>query len=54
VTSQKRFTGIGINNVLQRLQILYNITDNQKLIGIESKIGYGTKVTLTIPRLYNP
>ncbi|MEK6265074.1 MAG: histidine kinase [Clostridium sp.] len=54
VDSQKRFTGIGINNVLQRLQILYNITDNQKLIGIESKLLYGTKVTLTIPRLYNP
>lgn len=54
VTYQKQLTGIGINNVLQRLQILFNITDNQKLISIESKVGYGTKVTLTIPRVYNP
>ncbi len=52
-TSQKQFTGIGINNVLQRLQILFNITDNHKLINIESKIGCGTKITLTIPRVYN-
>lgn len=50
-TSQKQLTGIGINNVLQRLQILFNITDNQKLISIESKLGYGTKVTLKIPRV---
>jgi two-component system sensor histidine kinase YesM len=54
VRSQKQFTGIGINNVLQRLQILFNITDNHKLISIESKIGHGSKVTLTIPRVYNP
>lgn len=54
VTYQKQLTGIGIDNVLQRLQILFNITDNQKLISIESKIGCGTKVTLTIPRVYNP
>lgn len=53
-TTQKQVTGIGINNVLQRLQILFNISDNQKLISIESKIGSGTKVTLTIPRVYNP
>ena len=54
VTSKNQVTGIGINNVLQRLQILFNITDNQKLISIESKIGHGTKVTLSIPRIYNP
>jgi two-component system sensor histidine kinase YesM len=53
-TSQKQFTGIGINNVLQRLQILFNIADKEKLISIESKMGYGTKVTLTIPRVYIP
>lgn len=53
-TSQKQFTGIGINNVLQRLQILFNISDNDKLISIDSKMGYGTKVTLTIPRVYIP
>ncbi len=48
--SNKHITGIGINNVLQRFQILFNIIDKQKLINIESKLDYGTKVTLKIPR----
>lgn len=48
--AQKHITGIGINNVLHRLQILFNITDKQKLINIESSLGSGTKVILTIPR----
>jgi sensor histidine kinase YesM len=51
--SKKQVTGIGIHNVLQRLQILFNITDNHELINIESRLGYGTKVTLTIPRKSN-
>jgi two-component system, sensor histidine kinase YesM len=50
-TTQKQVTGIGINNVLQRLRLLSEAADNRELISIESKVGCGTKVTLTIPRL---
>ena len=49
--SQKHITGIGMNNVVQRLQILFNIPEGQKIIDIESKIDYGTKVTLVIPKV---
>lgn len=44
-------TGIGLKNVLERLQILFNISNKQDLITIDSKIGYGTKVTLRIPKV---
>lgn len=46
---KKHVTGIGISNVLHRLQILFNIEDFKELISIESEIGNGTKVTLTLP-----
>lgn len=46
---KKHVTGIGISNVLHRLQTLFNISDYHELISIESKVGYGTKVTLRIP-----
>lgn len=49
--AKKHITGIGINNVLQRLQILFNIVDKQKLVSIESKADCGTKVVLIIPRV---
>lgn len=52
--SEKHITGIGISNVLQRLEILFNIQDKEKLIAIESRPGCGTKVTLKIPGLSNP
>jgi len=50
-TSQKHVTGIGMKNVIQRLQISFGIPDSEKLISIESKVDSGTKVTLRIPRL---
>lgn len=49
--AQKHVTGIGINNVIERLQILFNIPDSNGIIAIESEIDKGTKVTLTIPKL---
>lgn len=39
-------TGIGIQNVVQRLQIFFGTKD---VIELESKVGFGTKVTLKIP-----
>lgn len=50
-TTSNQVTGIGIKNVLQRLRILYNTSDNDELISIESKIDQGTKVTLKIPKV---
>jgi sensor histidine kinase YesM len=47
---KKHITGIGISNVIQRLMLLFNIADSQELITIESKLDFGTKVTLKIPR----
>lgn len=46
---KRHATGIGISNVVQRLQNLFNIKDLKELIGIESEIGKGTKVVLRIP-----
>lgn len=48
--SKKHVTGIGMNNVLERLEILFNIKDRRELISIESKLGLGTKITLKIPK----
>lgn len=50
-TYKNHVTGIGINNVLERLEILFNITDRQRLISIESKLNEGTKVTLILPKI---
>lgn len=46
---KRHATGIGISNVMQRLQSLFNIEDCKDLISIESQIGQGTKVVLRIP-----
>lgn len=46
---KKHVTGIGISNVLHRLQALFSIEDSGELISIDSKVDYGTKVTLKIP-----
>jgi sensor histidine kinase YesM len=54
VAFPKHVNGIGINNVLQRLQYLFNIADKHKLVNIESEIGFGTKVTLILPQIINP
>ncbi|MCX7903542.1 MAG: histidine kinase [Caloramator sp.] len=48
--SKKHVTGIGMNNVLERLEILFNIKDRSELINIESKLDKGTKITLKIPK----
>jgi len=47
---KKHATGIGISNVVQRLQNLFDINDYRELICIESEVQCGTKVTLRIPR----
>ncbi|WDC84360.1 hypothetical protein PL321_00510 [Caloramator sp. mosi_1] len=39
-----------MKNVLERLELLFDINDRNRLISIESKIDEGTKVTLKIPR----
>lgn len=46
---RKHVTGIGISNVIERLQLYYNIPKIKDVIEIESKPGHGTKVTLKIP-----
>ncbi len=46
---RKHVTGIGILNVIERLQLFYNITEIKDVIEIESTQGHGTKVTLKIP-----
>jgi Histidine kinase-, DNA gyrase B-, and HSP90-like ATPase. len=45
----KHVTGIGMHNVINRLRLYYNIADINDVIEIESRIGYGTRVTLKIP-----
>lgn len=50
--AKKHVTGIGMKNVLERLELLFNIGERKELINIESKIGEGTKITLKIPRFY--
>jgi len=46
---RNRLTGIGMSNVLYRLQLFFNIEDPRKLLSIESEIDHGTKVTLKLP-----
>lgn len=48
-TDKKHLSGIGINNVVKRLKLLFQIVDTSKVIQIESEIDKGTKVTLTLP-----
>jgi sensor histidine kinase YesM len=45
----KHVTGIGISNVIERLQLYYNIAEIKDVIEIESTQGHGTRVTLKIP-----
>lgn len=46
---RKHVTGIGISNVIERLQLYYNKPEIRDVIEIESTLGHGTKVTLKIP-----
>lgn len=46
---RKHVTGIGISNVIERLQLYYNRTEVCDVIEIESRPGKGTRVTLKIP-----
>lgn len=48
-TDKKHLSGIGINNVVKRLKLLFQIVDTSQVIQIESEIDKGTKVTLTLP-----
>ncbi|WAA09284.1 sensor histidine kinase [Fervidibacillus albus] len=43
-------TGLGLENVIKRLQLFYNRTD---IVDITSKIGQGTTITLSIPKNMN-
>lgn len=45
----KHVTGIGITNVIERLQLYYNKAEVSDVIEIESEPGHGTKVVLKIP-----
>lgn len=47
---EKHLTGIGVYNVVQRLKLLFHITETSDLIQIESEIDMGTKVTLALPK----
>jgi two-component system sensor histidine kinase YesM len=47
--NRKHVSGIGISNVIERLQLYYNIGEIRDVIDIESKQGHGTRVTLKIP-----
>lgn len=47
--SRKHVTGIGMHNIINRLRLFYNVSDINDVIEIQSKVGYGTKVTLKIP-----
>lgn len=42
-------TGIGMQNVIDRLKIFYNIDNIEDIVYIQSEIGSGTNVTLKIP-----
>jgi len=46
---KRHVTGIGINNVVNRIRLFFNVSDIRDVIEIESKVGYGTKVILKIP-----
>lgn len=46
---RRHVTGIGINNVVNRIGLFFNVPDIKDIIEIESELGYGTKVTLKIP-----
>jgi len=48
-TSNRHVSGIGMHNVIDRLRLFYNIMDIKDVVEIESKVGFGTKVTLKIP-----
>ncbi|NLP27625.1 MAG: histidine kinase [Clostridia bacterium] len=48
---KSHITGIGLNNVLERLQILFNISSRRNLISIDSEVGQGTRLTLKIPKV---
>jgi sensor histidine kinase YesM len=46
---KKHVSGIGICNVIERLQLFYNIQKVEDIIEIESEPGCGTRVILKIP-----
>ena len=45
-TKREHFSGIGINNVDDRLKLIYG---NQYGINIESEENKGTKITISVP-----
>lgn len=47
--SNKHVTGMGMENVIERLKLFYNVSDVYEVIEIQSEVGRGTKVTLKIP-----
>ncbi|MCM1989826.1 sensor histidine kinase [Oceanirhabdus seepicola] len=48
--SSGHVTGIGTQNVIDRLKLFYGISDTEDIIHIESQKGVGTSVTLKIPK----
>ncbi|SHK36800.1 sensor histidine kinase [Paramaledivibacter caminithermalis] len=47
--AERHVNGIGINNVIDRLRIFYNISDIKDVIDIKSQIGHGTTIIIKIP-----
>jgi two-component system, sensor histidine kinase YesM len=47
--AKSHVTGIGMQNVIDRLKIFYNIYNTEDIVDIQSEIGSGTNVTLKIP-----
>jgi sensor histidine kinase YesM len=48
--SEGHVTGIGLQNVIERLRLFYNITDVNRVIEIHSELNRGTRVILKIPQ----
>lgn len=46
---RRHVTGIGMQNVIDRLRLFYGISNIRDVIDIQSKVGCGTKVVLKIP-----
>ncbi|NOU96864.1 HAMP domain-containing protein [Paenibacillus sp. LMG 31456] len=47
-TTNKQSTGLGTRNVFKRLKLFYG---HNHLVDIDSKLGEGTKITITIPQV---
>ena len=49
--ARSHVSGIGLQNVIDRLRLFFNISQTEEIIEIESELNKGTKVTLMIPNI---